>query len=87
MRRAAVRALLGVLLALIIITPVSSEQPRATNRVEVLEQLARDLRDYRSYLEDQLAASKVVIADLQERLDALDAALRECATKKKAPDK
>ena len=59
-----------VVMLLLLASPAFAQSPAPqANRTETLEQLARDLRDYRTYLEDQLAAAKVVIADLQRKLD------------------
>ena len=60
--------------ALALGSPVVAQAPiQATDRAAVLEQLARDLQEHRSWLESQLAAAKVANAELQKRLTAAEA--------------
>ena len=48
------------------------------SRLEFLEQRLRDLRDYRDFLEDQIAAAKAVITEQKKQGDLTDAALKAC---------
>ena len=62
--------------------PAFSEEPATTvpivpvqaNRVAYLEQRVRDLREYRDFLEDQVAAAKAVIAEQRAQLATCQAA-------------
>ena len=56
--------------------------PPQASRLEFLEQRLRDLREYRDFLEDQLAAAKAVITEQSKRLTTTDAALKACQEKK-----
>lgn len=64
-------ALLAVIFG--IVSWVNAQPPQATDRMAVLQQRVQDLADYREFLETQLAASKVLIAELQKRLAACNA--------------
>lgn len=58
--------------------PAPPPAPIQATRQSYLEQRVRDLKDYREFLEDQLAAAKAVVTEQTQQLNAAQADLQRC---------
>lgn len=58
--------------------PAPPPAPVQATRQAYLEQRVRDLKEYRDFLEDQLAAAKAVVTEQKQQLDAAQAELTRC---------